>query len=102
MAFGVGMKREQPEQRELPTNYKEVAVKCWFTASGKSIPLMMKLQREDGEIVKVEGIHVITTERQYFAGIPNWKYRCETCIYGQMWEFTLLYGPEDCSWKLLT
>ena len=47
MAFGIGINTEHTEQEPLSGTYHEVAVQCWFTATGKSLPLMLKVKGED-------------------------------------------------------
>ena len=53
MAFGIGTNTEHPEHQLLAGAVNEVAVKCWFTSTGRSIPLMMKLQTESDGIIEV-------------------------------------------------
>lgn len=101
MAFGIGINTEHPEHDVKSGTYREVAVKCWFTASGKSMPLMMKIKTDEDEIVKIENIRVLTSDKQWYAGILNVRYRCQALVHGQVIEFALLFCPEECSWKLL-
>lgn len=101
MAFGIGTKAEHPDNGMIQGTVKEVAVKCWFTVSGKSMPLMMKVRTEEEEIIKVDDIQVLTVDKQWYAGIMNVKYRCQALVRGQMKEFILLFCPEECSWKLV-
>lgn len=101
MAFGIGINAEHPEHEKKGGTQREVAVKCWFTASGKSMPLMMKVQTDEEEIIKIENIQVLTTEKQWYAGILNVKYRCQALVGGHLTEFALLFCPEECSWKLI-
>ena len=82
MAFGIGINTEHTEQEPLSGTYHEVAVQCWFTATGKSLPLMLKVKGEDEEIIQINHIQVLTVEKQWYAGILNWKYRCQ----GYFWE----------------
>ena len=53
MAFGIGINTEHTEQEPLSGTYHEVAVQCWFTATGKSLPLMLKVKGEDEEIIQI-------------------------------------------------
>lgn len=101
MAFGIGTNTGHPQHEAPRGNPEEVAVKCWFTSTGKAMPLMMKLQTAEEEIIEVDGIQVLTTDKQWYAGILNWKYRCRAVVQGQMMEFILLFCPESCAWKIL-
>ena len=69
MAFGIGTNTEHPEHQLLAGAVNEVAVKCWFTSTGRSIPLMMKLQTESDGIIEVSPIQVFSSEKQFYAGI---------------------------------
>lgn len=101
MAFVLGSKTVCQEQTKPKGTYRDVAVKCWFTASGRAMPLMMKIKTEQGEIMKVENIQVVTSEKQWYTGIQTWKYRCRAEIAGQRYEFLLLFEPGRCVWKLV-
>ena len=90
MAFGIGINTEHTEQEPLSGTYHEVAVQCWFTATGKS-----------EEIIQINHIQVLTVEKQWYAGILNWKYRCQAVLLGKQINFVLLFCPEDCAWKLV-
>ena len=90
MAFGIGINTEHTEQEPLSGTYHEVAVQCWFTATGKSLPLMLKVKGEDEEIIQINHIQVL-----------NWKYRCQAVLLGKQINFVLLFCPEDCAWKLV-
>lgn len=101
MAFGIETNTEHLEHPLLTGTTSDVAVKCWFTVKGRSLPLMMKLQTEADGIIEIAPIHVLKSEKQFYAGILNWKYWCQAEINQRMQEFTLLFCPEDCSWKLV-
>lgn len=101
MAFGIGMDAIQKEHAAPKGELRNVAVKCWFTSKGRSFPLMMKIETEQGEILSVDHIQMLTAQQQNYAGILTWNYRCLAEANGQVFEFTLLFTPEDCSWKLV-
>ena len=60
-----------------------------------------KLQTEQGEIIPVENIQVLTSEKQYYAGIMTWKYKCKAVSNEREQEFILLFTPETCLWKMI-
>lgn len=101
MAFGIGTNTESLEHQALAGTYRDVAVKCWFTSTGRAIPLMLKVQIENEEIIEVKHMRVLTSDKQYFAGVINWKYKCLAEVNHNLQEFTLLFNPEECSWKLV-
>ena len=102
MAFGIGINTEKPQSGYLQGDFYEVAVKCWFTASGKSMPLMMKIKNQEDEVVVIEHIQVQSVDKQWYAGIVNWKYQCKAILNNQEMNFILLFYPEECTWKLIT
>lgn len=101
MAFGIGTNSQHTEHTIPKGQLQDVAVKCWFTSKGESRPLMMKLQTEQGEIIPVENIQVLTSEKQYYARIMTWKYKCKVVSNEREQEFILLFTPETCSWKMI-
>ena len=101
MAFGIGTNTQHTENTLPKGKLQEVAVKCWFTSKGESRPLMMKFNTEQEEIITVDGIHVMTVEKQWYAGIQTWKYKCNAIVNGRVQYFILLFTPDDCSWKIV-
>lgn len=101
MAFGIGINTEHPEHTQPKGDFQEAAVGCWFTSKGESTPLMMKVQTDQGEIVTVKDILLLTSEKQWYAGIMTVKYRCQAIINGVMKEFVLLFRPDECTWKIV-
>lgn len=100
MAFGIGTNTEVLDCGEIAENLEEVAVKCWFTSTGKAMPLMMKIKTNEEEIITIDDIHVIKSDKQWYAGIYNIKYYCEAMVQGRMLGFILYFCPEECAWKL--
>ena len=43
----------------------------------------------------------ITSEKQYYAGITTWRYKCRAVTKERKLEFELLLIPENCSWKMV-
>ena len=80
MAFGTMAKPAEQDVEIVRKKQKEAAVKCWFTAAGRAIPLSMKLQDENGEIFCVEEIYVKECQKKYYAGMVSWEYRCRICF----------------------
>ena len=48
--FGIGMNNERPEAGNLKGERKEIACSCYFSCSGKTFPIMIRVEDEDGEI----------------------------------------------------
>ena len=69
MNFGTGGKvYEKDEGILLESELLPAAVKCWFTAQGRGMPLSMKIQNEEGEIQTIGPIFTDTfqgADQQY-------------------------------------
>ena len=99
-AFGLGIHGQCPQSRPPLGVQRPCAVKCWFTASGRAMPLTMKLEDEAGEIRQVRELEILETERKYYAGVCTWEYRCRFLL-GETYRLgTLQFQPESCRWKL--
>lgn len=101
MAFGTGMcpayRADEGEERGLP---REAAVKCWFTAGGRAIPLSMKIRDEEGRIHTVDDIRVQHCEKKFYAGIPAWEYHCSVNLGCGVRNCVLRFYPERCMWRM--
>ena len=68
MSFGIGTNTEKANSGFVKGEQHEIACECWFTCSGKTTPIMIKIEDEDGEIrtirqsqeVPVRLIHYLT------------------------------------------
>ena len=101
MTWGTIEKQQMPGTETIRRRPQEAAVKCWFTASGRAIPLSMKLQDQHGEIFSVDEIFVTSCEKKYYAGSVAWEYKCRIVFRNQQRLVTLLFQPETCRWKVL-
>lgn len=101
MAFGT-LKFPQADAGRQKKEMREAAVQCWFTADGRALPMMLKLQEENGEILKTDRIRVTGYEKKYYAGVPSIEYRCRIVLQEQETEAILCFLPESCCWKLMT
>lgn len=102
MAFGTGMRLpyrgDEGAERGL---LREAAVKCWFTAGGRAIPLSMKIREADGTIRTVDEIGVLHSEKKFYAGIPVWEYHCAADLGAGARNCVLRFYPERCMWRIL-
>lgn len=100
MGFGIGIHPESLEAGQNKGTLIEAAVQCWFTATGRAMPLMAKIKNKEEEILKIAPIHIMKTEKKRYAGILTWEYRCRTEMDGREYFFVLQFWPEDCKWTL--
>lgn len=101
MGFRFDCTAAEPDEGERKRQTAEAAVKCWFTSGGRAMPLSMKVRGPQGELLCIDGIQVLFSEKLRFAGILTWKYRCRTVIEGKEFLFDLHFHPEECRWRLV-
>lgn len=79
---------------------KEIACECWFTSSGKIIPLMLKVKDEDGEIRIIRQIEIHSREQKMYAGIPSIEFDCTLTILEQAIRARLIYYQTENRWMM--
>ncbi|HJC09609.1 MAG TPA: hypothetical protein H9935_02200 [Candidatus Blautia merdigallinarum] len=100
MNFGTGRKiYEKEEGVFLDSHLLPAAVKCWFTAQGKGMPLSMKIQDEEGNIRSIGPIFTDTFQKLQYGGISLWKYQCRVYQEGIEKSFCLYFYPEEGKWR---
>ena len=98
--FGMDLFEIGPDHGELLSwNQREVAVDCWFTSTGRMMPLRMKC-REDDRIFTIEPITILKEEENRYAGVLVHVFHCRARMEtGVDQEFSLLFYVEQCRWK---
>ena len=100
MAFGIGTSTQKTEAGSVKGSQREIACECWFTSTGKIIPLMLKIQDEDGEIRMIKQITVHSQEAKNFAGIPSIEFDCTLTILEHEIPARLIYYQTESRWVL--
>lgn len=100
MAFGIGINNENQDAGMIRGSQQDIACECWFTQKGKIIPLMIKVQDEDGEIRCIKQIEVHSQEAKMYAGIPSVELDCTIVIMKQKIPVKLLYFQTENRWAL--
>lgn len=100
MAFGIGVNTGNADAGDIRGTQKEIACECWFTSTGKIVPLMLKVKDEDGEIRVIRQIEVHSQEKKMYAGIPSTEFDCTLTILGQMIRARLVYYQTESRWVL--
>jgi len=49
MAFGIGTNTKDADAGLIRGTQREIACECWFTSTGKMIPLMIKVRMRMGK-----------------------------------------------------
>lgn len=100
MAFGIGVNTGNADAGDVKGTQKEIACECWFTSTGKIVPLMLKVKDEDGEIRVIRQIEVHSQERKMYAGIPSTEFDCTLTILEQTIRARLIYYQTESRWVL--
>ncbi len=100
MAFGTYVNIGNADAGAVKGTQKEIACECWFTSSGKIIPLMLKVKDEDGEIRVIRRIQVHSQERKSYAGIPSIEFDCTLTVLEQEIRAWLIYYQTENRWVL--
>lgn len=100
MSFSTGIRIYGKDEGRQKGEFRKAAVKCWFTASGKAVPLSMKIRDQNDQILYFFPIHVLSQERSRYAGIPAWKYQCRIWDKEQFREILLFFYPEEGIWRV--
>lgn len=100
MAFGIGTGYQAGQAGQIRGRQQEVACKCWFTSTGKLMPLMLKLKDEDGECRTIRPIMVHSSEKKFYAGTPFIEFDCEIVVREQRMRVWLIYYQSENRWVL--
>ena len=101
MGFVVGTETEKTHEKELKGQKQKVAVGCWYTSTGRSIPQRIKFEDGGGILRELKDIQVIKTEKKYYAGILMHRFECQSIFEAREYRFTLLYHPDNGIWDLI-
>ncbi len=100
MGFSLEPQREKLQERRAQGSFRNVAVMCWFTSSGKAIPKLIKYEDENGVRHTVNHIEIISYDKKFYAGIDALKYKCRAEFTGIMKEFILMFHPDGTIWEM--
>ena len=100
MAFGIGTNTEQPNA-VVRGEQIGIACECWFTCSGRTTPVMIKIEDEDGEIRTIRQIQIHSQEKKQYCGIPSEEFDCTIIILGQKIGVKLIHYMTESKWVLV-
>ena len=98
MPFGIGTNPLKAGESNVRGTQKKIACECWFTSTGRVMPLMLKIEDEDGEIRTIREIMVHSQEKKRYAGIPSIEYDCTLAFHGQSIRAWLIYYQSENRW----
>ena len=100
MAFGIGINSQQADAGAVKGSQRKIACDCWFTATGKIIPRMLKIRDEDGEIRVIKQIVVHSQEAKNYCGIPSVEFDCTLPVLEHEIPARLIYYQTENRWVL--
>ena len=100
MMFGMRDTGIRADAGSLRGTWREAACQCWFTSTGRIMPLMLKIQDENGEIQTIREITVHSQEKKRYAGVPAMEYDCTLILHGQSIRVWLIYYQAENRWVI--
>ena len=101
MAFGIDIHSRKPDREPCIRGIqKKIACECWFTSTGRMIPLMLKIEDEDGQIQTIRKIKVHSQEKRMYAGVPSMEYDCTLFAWNREIRVWLIYYQTENRWVL--
>lgn len=100
MVFGMGTNIQRTQAAAATGVQREIACECWFTSSGKIIPLLLKVKDEDGEIRVIRQIQIHSQEQKMYAGLPSMEFDCTLTVLKQEIRAKLIYYQTESRWVL--
>ena len=76
MAFGIGTNPPQADAGNVRGTQRRIACECWFTSTGRIMPLMLKR----------------------YAGVPSIEYDCTLTLRGKSVRAWLIYYQSENRW----
>lgn len=77
----------------------DVACACWFTSSGRTMPLSIKVF-ESGEVISIDNITVHSTEERMEKGYCVLRHCCTIVYDGHVRKVVLSYNKGTCRWTM--
>ena len=81
-------------------NSQKVAVLCWYTSSGRTLPKMIRFENEEGERITIADIEVLETPKDREGLCVMQSYKCKTIQENKEITFLLLFHPGENIWEL--
>ena len=101
MGMGIGINDTAPDEGRIKGKQESVACSVWFTSTGRIMPKLMKYKEQNGEIITVYQIHVISARKKNYCGIPAYEFECDALVEKKLKKFRLHYYIERQEWKVI-
>lgn len=80
---------------------REIACDCWFTSNGKTIPRLIKVMDESGELHTLTNIELISTDVKNYSGIETIEHICKIRMGEQLKLVKLIFTKKLCKWTIV-
>ena len=80
---------------------REVACMAWFPANQDPYPVSVKFKGDDGEIICVRKINIISSKNIQCNGVTSKQYLCDAVIGGLVQKFALIFYTKKCRWEIV-
>lgn len=81
--------------------HRKVAVDCWFTSEGRSIPHLIKYEDDDGCRHTLDHVWLVREEKRNHAGLMVQRYDCKVEDHGYIKDMILLFRPGVNTWDMI-
>ena len=71
------------------------------SANGDILPLRMRLEDEDHQLLRVNIDEVVSSKEVQYVGIEAHVFLCKATVRGKKWLFELKYTIRSHSWSLV-
>lgn len=71
------------------------------SANGDILPLRMRLEDEDHQLLRVDIDEVVSSKEVQYVGIEAYVFLCKATVRGKKWLFELKYTIRSHSWSLV-
>ena len=101
MGFQLGPIADLTDAGDMTGIQKEIACDCWFTSTGTTIPRMIKIMDETGELHSVKVLQVISADEKRFCGIETVEHVCKIEVNETEKIVKLVLNKSKCTWKII-
>lgn len=89
------------QERAAIGQNKKVAVGCWFTSEGRTIPKLIKYEDKEGCRHLIHNIQLIKTIQSTYDGLRVQRYECRIIEEGKCKDLILLFHPGKNTWDMI-
>lgn len=89
------------QERAAIGKNQKVAVGCWFTSEGRTIPKLIKYEDKEGCRHLIHNIQLLKANQSSYDGLRVQRYECQVVEEGMSKELTLLFHPGENTWNML-